>query len=130
MTNYFFKFKFIFYFISIFIIILYLLPGSTIDKILLNNDNHVQTKHYSIISKDHFFIFFFLSVVGFFTFIKSNSINVLIICLMIFSIILELFHFIIPGRLFEFSDILGNLFGIFMLKVIEYIFLKYEKNKN
>ena len=130
MITYFSRHKFIFYSLSIFIIILYLLPGSVVDKILLNTDNHTQTKNYSIISKDHFCIFFLLSVVAFLTYIKLNLINTLIICLIIFSIILELFHLIIPGRLFEFADILGNLFGTLMLKVIAYLFLKYEKYKN
>ena len=130
MITYFSRHKFIFYSLSVFIIIIYLLPGSIIDKILINNDNHAQTKNYSIISKDHFYIFFLLSVVAFLTYIKFDLINTLIIYLIFLSIILELFHLIIPGRLFEFADILGNLFGVLMLKVIAYLFLKYEKYKN
>ena len=131
MINYFSKNKFIFYFFNFILIILYLFPGSLIDKLLFNEiSDHSQSLTKPIFSLDHFCAFFILSLIGFFTFKNSNYFNILIIYLIILSTILELFHFIIPGRLFELADIFGNILGILVLKIINYLFLKYEKYKN
>ena len=131
MINYFSKHKSIFYFFNFILIILYLFPGSLIDKLLFNDTiSHTQLITQFKFSVYHFYAFFFLSIVGFFTYKRSNDLNILIIYLIILSSILELFHLIIPGRLFESADIFGNLIGISMLKIIDYLFSKYEKFKN
>ena len=67
---------------------------------------------------------------GYFTFLNSSRLNFLIIYLILLSVILELFHLVIPMRSFEFSDLFGNLFGVVILIIINFIYKKYENSKN
>jgi glycopeptide antibiotics resistance protein len=44
------------------------------------------------------------------------------------SIILEVFHLLIPVRGFELADVIGNLLGVFIILITYKIFKKnYEK---
>ena len=125
------KYKYIFYTNNVLLIILYLFPGSLIGCFLYN-DCKIQPKIINdfIISSDHFFIFFITSVIGYMTFSRSKHINILIIYLIFLSIILELFHFIIPDRSFEVKDLFGNLLGVLTTLIIFLLFNKYEKSQN
>ena len=83
-----------------------------------------------LISSNHLYAFFLLSVIGYFTFLNSSRLNFLIIYLILLSVILELFHLVIPMRSFELSDLFGNLFGVVILIIINFIYKKYENSKN
>ena len=69
-------------------------------------------------------LFIILSIAGIVAYDKSNKINILIKYLFLLSIILELFHTIVPNRNFEMSDLFGNFLGV----VLIFIFYKI-KNK-
>jgi len=131
MINYFSKYKFVFYLFNTILIFLYLFPGSLLGCYLYN-DCKIQPQLTAdfIISTNHLYAFFILSVVGFFTYNKSNQLNFLIIYLILLSIILEILHLIIPSRGFELTDLFGNLIGVLIAIIINYIFIKYEKFKN
>jgi hypothetical protein len=43
----------------------------------------------------------------------TNKLNFLNLYLILLSIILEILHIFIPVRSFEFSDLFGNLLGVF-----------------
>ena len=124
--NFFLKYKFIFYSLNLVLIFIYLFPGSILGLLINNNIyKHPEIAPDFIISTNHLYSFFILSFVGFLTFGKKKQFKILSIYLIFLSIILELFHIIIPNRGFEFSDLFGNLLG-----VIISIFLKYFFNKD
>ena len=131
MHNFFYKNKFIFYFCNIGLMILYLYPGSILGYYLYQ-DVKIQpqlTKDF-IISSNHFYSFCLISIIGFLTYKEINKIKFLIFYLILLSILLEMFHLIIPNRSFEFSDLFGNLLGSTVVIVINYFIRNYAKFKN
>ena len=127
MTNFFSKFKIIFYFLNVILIFLYLFPGSLLGIIIYDNKNiQPQLTTDFFISSNHFYVFTLISIIGFLSFIKKKHIRLLAIYLILLSIILETFHLIIPGRSFEWSDLLGNLLGVFIVIIINILIKKYD----
>ena len=126
MTKFFSKYKIIFYLINFLLIILYIFPGSLLGCIFLH-DCTIQPQITSdlIISTNHFYAFVFISVIGFCTFTKSNHINYLRFYLIFLSIILEIFHIIIPERSFQSVDLLGNFLGVIIVIFIYSLINKY-----
>jgi VanZ family protein len=127
MNNFFSKYKFIFYSLNIILIFVYLFPGS-IFGLLMNDNIHKQPQITPdfIISTNHLYSFFILSLVGFLTFGKKKQFKILSIYLIFLSIILELSHIIIPNRGFELSDLFGNLLGVIISIFLKYFFKKDE----
>ena len=126
MTKFFLKYKIIFYLINFLLIILYIFPGSLLGCIFLN-DCKIQPQITTdfIISTNHLYTFAFISVIGLYTFTKSNQIRYLIFYLIFLSIILEIFHLIIPERSFQFVDLFGNLLGVIIVIFIYSLINKY-----
>tara|TARA_Y100000992_G_C21020924_1_gene375689 strand:- start:208 stop:603 length:396 start_codon:yes stop_codon:yes gene_type:complete len=126
MTNFFSKFKIIFYFLNVILIFLYLFPGSLLGIIIYDNKNiQPQLTPDFFISSNHFYVFTLISIIGFLSFIKKKHIRLLTIYLILLSIILETFHLIIPERSFEWSDLLGNLLGVFIVIISNILIKKY-----
>ena len=128
MINFFSKYKFIFYLANVFLIILYIYPGSILGYVIYD-DLQIQpqiTRDF-IVSTNHVYAFFLISLLGFLTFKKSNKLNILILYLLILSIILEILHLIIPERSFQLADLFGNLIGVIILIIINY-FSKTNEN--
>ena len=126
MTKFFSNYKIVFYLINFCLIFLYLFPGSLIGQVLYGSKKiQPQITPDFIISSNHFYVFVLVSIVGFLTFIKLNQIKILIIYLILLSIILELFHLIIPERSFQWSDIFGNLIGVIVVILIRNLINKY-----
>ena len=124
-----------FYLVNLILIIFYLYPGSLIGCHLYNNcniqpqitDNFMISSNYSI-SSNHFYVFIILSALGIFTYRNKKKIKFLIIYLFLLSIILELFHLIIPNRGFEWSDLFGNILGTILVIIIYKIKDMYVQN--
>ena len=127
MINFFSKFKIIFYCSNFFLILLYLFPGSLLGLIIYN-DKKIQPQITSdfIVSSNHFIAFAFISIIGFFTFRKKKKAKTLIFYLIFLSIILEIFHLIIPERSFQWADLLGNLLGAVIVIFINSFINMYE----
>ena len=105
---------------------MYLFPGSLIGLIIYNNKNiQPQLTPDFFISSNHFYVFTLISVAGYLSFIKKKHIRILTIYLILLSITLETFHLIIPARSFEWSDLLGNLLGVFIVIIINILIKKY-----
>ena len=105
--------KISFYISNLFLFIFYLYPGS-IFGCFLYNDCKLQpqiTRDY-IISSNHLYAFAILSLIGFLTYKNSKKKRYLIGYLIAVSIFLEIFHYFIPERSFEYSDLFGNLTGV------------------
>ena len=126
MTNFFSKFKIIFYFLNVILIFLYLFPGSLLGIIICDNKKiQPQLTPDFFISSNHFYVFTLISIIGYLSFIKKKHIRLLAIYLILLSIILETFHLIIPERSFEWSDLLGNLLGVFIVIISNILIKKY-----
>ena len=117
----------IFYAINSFLIIFYLFPGSLIGWLIFGNlDKQPQITRDFIISSNHFYTFLFLTIIGFLTFVKSHQIKPLTLYLIFLSVILEMLHFLIPNRSFEWSDLFGNFLGVVVVIFINNLINKYE----
>ena len=130
MINFFSKYKIIFYSANIVLIFLYLFPGSLIGCFLYN-DCKTQpqiTRDLPFISTNHVFAFILLSLIAWLTYFRYSNINWVFYYLFFLSIILEVFHLLIPVRGLELADVIGNLLGVFIILITYKIFKKnYEK---
>jgi VanZ family protein len=130
MINFFSKYKIIFYSANIVLIFLYLFPGSLIGCFLYD-DCKIQLqiiRDLPFISTNHVFAFILLSLIAWLTYFRYSNINWVFYYLFFLSIILEVFHLLIPERGFELADVIGNLLGVFIILITYKIFKKnYEK---
>ena len=117
---------------NLILIIFYMYPGSIMGCYLYNNCNlEIQiTQNFMIssdywISSNHFYVFIILSALGIFAYQNTKKLKFLIKYLFFLSIILELFHLIITARGFEWSDLIGNILGVFFVIIIYKIKNKY-----
>jgi hypothetical protein len=114
-----------FHLVNLILITLYLYPGSIFGCYLYNDcsitpqvtRDFIISSNY-LISSNHFYVFSILSVLGVFAYQNKKKIKFLIIYLFLLSIILELFHLIIPKRGFEWSDLFGNILGVIFVIII------------
>ena len=119
--------KIIFYSINCCLFILYLFPGSLIGCYLYNDCTiQPQITRDLIISSNHFYAFASLSLIGFVTYKEPKKIKLMIIYLISLSIILEVFHLLIPERSYQWSDLFGNLLGVIIIIFFNNLNEKYE----
>ena len=112
-------------------LILYLFPGSLIGYLLYEDlgkqpdliPNPIGT------SINHALAFFYLSILGLISHMIDKNFNQTTIFLISLSIILELSHYIIPNRSFEFLDLFANLFGT-LIAIFIILFYKKLNEKN
>ena len=131
MINFFSKNKFIFYLCNLILIFLYLFPGSVLGWFLYNDLSlQPQITQDFIISTNHLYAFLIISTIGLLTFNISNQFIYISIYLIFLSLALEVAHYFIPERSFEFSDLFGNLAGVIIAIIIFYFFKKNENFKN
>ena len=117
-----------FYSSNIILIIFYLFPGSILGCFLYNDCyKQPQITQDFIISSNHFYAFILLTSLGVLSFHNTKKINFLIFYLFLLSIILELFHIIIPVRAFEMSDLFGNILGVILVVFIYKVVIRYDK---
>ena len=122
----------VFYIANLVLIIFYLYPGSIFGCYLYNDCfRELQiTRDFTIssnylISSNHLYVFIILSAAGVFAYPSSNTLKFLIGYLFLLSIILELFHLIIPNRGFEWGDLFGNILGVIFVIIIYKVKNKY-----
>ena len=120
--------KFIFYISLLFLAIISLWPGSLFGFFFYGDFereiNLVKNPYGSSIN--HFIYYIYVSLLGFFIYMKDKNFKKLVYILFILSIILELIHLIIPKRTFELNDLLFNICGVavayFVINI--YLFIK------
>ena len=126
-------FKISFYSANVILVTLYLFPGSIFGCYLYDNCyKQLQITEDLIagdfiISSNHIYAFILLTSLGVFSFYNTKKINFLIVYLFLLSIILELFHIIIPNRGFEIGDLFGNIVGVILVILIYKIVIRYVK---
>ena len=118
--------KITFHFLNIITIFLYLFPGSILGWLYYKDltKQPQLTDDFINISSNHFYTFFVLSIMGIFSYLKHKKLNLLIKYLLLLSIMLELFHLLIPQRSFELGDLFGNILGIMVAIIIYKIWKK------
>tara|TARA_Y200000002_G_scaffold97689_1_gene79067 strand:+ start:1452 stop:1847 length:396 start_codon:yes stop_codon:yes gene_type:complete len=130
MIKFFSKYKIIFYLSNFFLVFLYIFPGSLLGMIIYDNKNkQPQITPDFIVSSNHFYVFIFISTLGFLSFIKQNQTKNLIIYLLFLSIILEILHLFIPDRSYQWSDLFGNLLGVIIVIIFNNLINKYDLSK-
>ena len=115
-----------FYSANLILITFYLYPGSIFGYILYGNSSiQPQLTRDFIISSNHLYSFIVLSTLGIVAYQNTKKIKFIIVYLFFLSIILELFHLIIPNRGFEMSDLFGNIIGVILIIIIYKVKDKY-----
>ena len=122
--------KFLFHILNFILIIFYIYPGSIMGYLVYNDfSKQPQITLDFIVSSNHVYAFFLISLVGLIAYFKYNK-NFIILYLISISVILEVLHLIIPERSFQFSDLFGNLFGAGIIILLKIFINKNEIFKN
>ena len=131
MINFFSKFKIFFFVINLLLIVLYLFPGSLPGCIFFDNCK-VQpqiTSDFFFISSNHFYAFGLVTILGYLTFLNSEKLKQVLYYLLVISVLLEVFHIVIPERSFQWSDLFGNLLGVVVVIFVKNLINKYGTTK-
>jgi VanZ family protein len=116
--------RIIFHILILILIILSLYPGSILG-FLLYGDTRLQpqiTKDFLYISSQHLYVYFLVSALGFFSYLRDEKFNLVVIYLFFLSIILEVAHLVISERSFQIEDLTGNILGVLIAYIIVLIY--------
>ena len=123
--------KFIFHTSILFLIILSLFPGSIPGLILYGDlakepniiDNPFGT------SLNHFFYYFYVSILGLFIYLKDKRYKILFYRLFFLSGILEILQLMIPSRTFQYYDLIANFSGVLVAYFLVKIYLHFKRHE-
>ena len=117
--------KLIFHISVLFLIILSLYPGSLIGFLLYGDlgqqPDLIQNPFGTSIN--NFISSLYVSLLGFFLYLRNPKFKKMALSLFLLSVILELFHLVIPNRLFEITDLFANILGVLVAYSIVKIYL-------
>ena len=115
--------KIVFHIYNILLILMYIYPGSVMGWIVYRDIQKQPqlSNDFTLFSSNHVYAFLVLSLLGLFSHYKNN-IKFLFLYLLIISIFLELCHFFIPQRSFQFQDLFGNILGVFLVFLVFYTY--------
>ena len=121
--------RILFHILILILIILSLYPGSILG-FLLYGDFRLQpqfTKDFLYISPQHLYIYFLVSILGFFSYLRDRKFKLVVIYLFFLSIILEVTHLVISERSFQIVDLTGNILGVLIAYTIVLIYKFWKK---
>ncbi len=122
--------KYLFYISNILLLVFYLYPGSIFGCLIYSDcKTQPQLTRDFIVSSNHVYVFFIISLLGFLAYIKKKSVVWILLYLLFISIFLELTHLFIPNRGFEIKDLAGNFIGVVVSFLIFLIFKLRKKNE-
>ena len=116
--------RILFHILILILIILSLYPGSILG-FLLYGDFRLQpqfTKDFLYISSQHLYVYLLVSALGFFSYLRDEKFNLVVIYLFFLSIILEVAHLVISERSFQIEDLIGNILGVLIAYIIVLIY--------
>ena len=121
--------KSIFHISVLFLIIISLWPGSLFGFLLYGDwgKQPYLIKNPFGTTINHFICYVFISLLGFFLYVKNQHFKKLVYGLFFLSIILEFFQFIIPRRSFQLEDLIGNILGVIVAYSVIKIYLFLDK---
>ena len=109
--------EYVYYFSLVILFIIYLFPGSLIGYLLYGNlgqqpnliPNPIGT------SINHLIFFSYITILALIIRPKVKNILTDYKIILFISFILEILHFIIPNRAFEFYDLIANVLGVLII---------------
>ena len=119
--------KLVFYVSVILLIIISLYPGSLLGYLFYGDSSRQPNLIHNPFgaSINHFFYYFYITILGLFIYLRTNSFKKLTYILFFLSIILEVLQFIVVNRTFQLYDLMGNLLGVvvayFLIKIYLYL---------
>ena len=117
--------KIFFHLINLVFVIFYLYPGSILGFLFYGNLNkQPQVTPDFYFSSNHVYAFTILTLFGLISHVNKKNIIIYFISM---SIFLELSHLAIPNRSFQFEDLFGNIFGVFISILIIKVYNYLEK---
>ena len=120
--------KFVFHISVLFLIIISLYPGSLIGYLFYGDwrqqPNVIPNPFGTTIN--HFIYYVYVSLLGFFLYLRENNFKKLVYGLFFLSVILESFQFIIPNRSFQLTDLIANILGVIVAYSIIKIYLLFR----
>ena len=113
--------EYIYYFSLVILFIIYLFPGSLIGYFLYGNlgqqpnliPNPIGT------SINHFIFFGYITILALIIRSKVKNVFTDYKIILFVSFILEILHYIIPNRAFEFYDLIANMLGVLIIIFIK-----------
>ena len=121
--------EYVYYFSLLVLLILYLFPGSLIGYFLYGNlgqqPNLISNPIGSSIN--HLFFFSYITLLAIIIREKTKNIFTSYKVILLISLILEIFHLIVPNRAFEFNDLIANITGVVIVLSINN-FVKWRKH--
>ena len=122
--------KSIFHISILSLIIISLYPGSLLGYLFYGDlgkqPDLIENPYGTTIN--HFMYYLYVSLLGFFLYLRTESFKKLVYVLFFFSIILEILHLIVPNRSFQLSDLLGNILGVIVAYSAVKIYLFLNKS--
>jgi len=121
--------KKLFHIFTLLLIILSLYPGNIIGFLIYGNIRYEPqfTKDFLYISSNHLYVYFLISVLGFFSYLRDRKFKLVVIYLFFLSIILEFAHLVIVERAFQIADLTGNILGVLIAYTIVLIYKLWRK---
>ena len=121
--------KIIFYISALILIAISLYPGSLIIFLLYNSLEQQANLPSSIFETtiNHFFSYFYLSLLGFFLYLRGKYSQKIVYGLFFLALILEFLQIMVPNRLFELNDLIANISGVFVAYLTIKIYLLFKK---
>jgi glycopeptide antibiotics resistance protein len=113
----------------LFLIVLSIWPGSLLGYLFYRDWSQEVTlsPNSSLITLNHFFAYFYTSLLGFFVYLKNKNFEKIVFGLFSLSVILEIVQFIVPNRSFEFIDLISNILGVTVAYCVIRIYLLFNK---
>ena len=101
-----------------------LYPGSILGFMLYGDFKSQPqiTEDFLYISSAHLYVYLFVSMLGFFSYLRDRKFKLVVIYLFFLSIILEVSHFIISERSFQIPDLVGNILGVLIVYIVVLIY--------
>ena len=121
--------RILFHLLALLLIILSLYPGNIIGFLIYGNIRYEPqlTKDFLYISSNHLYVYFLISVLGFFSYLRDKKFKLVVIYLFFLSIILEVTHLVISERSFQTEDLTGNILGVLIAYTIVLIYKLWRK---
>ena len=120
----------IFHISILFLIVISLWPGSLLGYLFYGDwgqqPDLIQNPFVTTIN--HFLYYLYVSLLGFYVYLKTENFKKLVYGLFFLSVILELLHYIIPNRSFQLGDLIGNILGLIVAYFIIKIYLFFNKS--
>jgi VanZ family protein len=123
--------RYLYYFSLTGLLIIYLFPGSLLGYLFyrdLGQQPRLISNPFGT-SINHFIAFFYLSILGLISYMREVSFKKTVIFLIVLSLLLELFHLIIPNRSFQSLDLFANLLGTLLAIVIIFFYKRLKNGK-